>query len=72
MNHYAGDRYNMYKYLLRTNMVHIDDVVSAHIFLYENASARGRYICSSDELSLIGMSEFLSERYPNFQIPKKE
>uniref|UniRef100_A0A803NX89 NAD-dependent epimerase/dehydratase domain-containing protein n=1 Tax=Cannabis sativa TaxID=3483 RepID=A0A803NX89_CANSA len=67
-----GDTYNIYKYLLRTNMVHIEDVVSAHIFLYENTSAKGRYICSSDELSLIGMSEFLSERYPNFQIPKKE
>ncbi|PON48390.1 NAD(P)-binding domain containing protein [Parasponia andersonii] len=63
---------DQYKHLEKTDLVHIDDVASAHIHLFENPSAKGRYICSSDELSLIQMSEFLSAKYPDFQIPTKE
>ncbi|PON58670.1 NAD(P)-binding domain containing protein [Trema orientale] len=63
---------DQYKHLGKTDLVHIDDVASAHIYLFENPSAKGRYICSSDELSLIEMSEFLSAKYPDFQIPTKE
>lgn len=68
---YAGYK-DQYERLVKTHLVHIDDVVSAHIFLFENPSAKGRYICSSDELSMIEMSEFLYAKYPNFPIPTKE
>ena len=53
-------------------MVHVEDVAMAHIFLLEYPGAKGRYICSSDRISLNGMSEFLSARYPDLQIPTKE
>lgn len=66
-----GNR-NLYRLLMESNMVHVEDVAMAHIFLLEYPGARGRYICSSDRISLNGMSEFLSARYPDLQIPTKE
>ncbi|CAK9186520.1 unnamed protein product [Ilex paraguariensis] len=50
-------------------MVHVDDVASAHIFLLEYPSAKGRYICSRVEITIDKMAEFLSSRYPEYQIP---
>uniref|UniRef100_A0A3N7EQL6 NAD-dependent epimerase/dehydratase domain-containing protein n=1 Tax=Populus trichocarpa TaxID=3694 RepID=A0A3N7EQL6_POPTR len=57
---------------MESNMVHVEDVAMAHVFLLEYPGAKGRYICSSDRISLNGMSEFLSARYPDPQIPTKE
>ncbi|KAK6920268.1 NAD-dependent epimerase/dehydratase [Dillenia turbinata] len=61
-----------YEDLVRTHMVHIDDVVNAHIFLLENPIAKGRYICSSHQQSIYEMSEFLSTRYPEYSLPTPE
>ncbi|KAK6804498.1 hypothetical protein RDI58_002282 [Solanum bulbocastanum] len=49
--------------------VHVDDVVNAHIFLFEHPNANGRYICSSGETTIYELSKFLSARYPQYQIP---
>ncbi|KAL0739756.1 hypothetical protein Bca4012_081269 [Brassica carinata] len=58
------------KYLFDTyNMVHIDDVASAMIFLLEKPIAKGRYICSSVEMKIDEVFEFLSTRFPQFQLP---
>ncbi|CAK9186524.1 unnamed protein product [Ilex paraguariensis] len=61
-----------YKALLHSKLVHIDDVASAHIFLLESPNAKGRYICSSDEITIHGLAAFLSAKYPNFQIPSAD
>ncbi|XP_030468540.2 vestitone reductase-like [Syzygium oleosum] len=61
-----------YRILRRANMVHVDDVASAHIFLLNHPDAKGRYICSSTQVSLHELSDFLSAKYPNFQIPTRE
>ncbi|XP_052306803.1 vestitone reductase isoform X1 [Populus trichocarpa] len=66
-----GNR-NHYRFLIKSNMVHIDDVAMAHIFLLENSNAKGRYLCSSNEVSLNEMFEFLSATYPDLQIPARE
>ncbi|KAK9910763.1 hypothetical protein M0R45_034721 [Rubus argutus] len=58
-----------YEHLMHKSLVHVDDLVSAHIFLFENPNAKGRYICSSTQISLVEMSRFLSAKYPEFQIP---
>ncbi|KAK3036030.1 hypothetical protein RJ639_030731 [Escallonia herrerae] len=50
-------------------MVNVDDVASAHIFLLEYPNAKGRYICSVVGITMNEMSEFLSARYPEYQIP---
>ncbi|KAK3021184.1 hypothetical protein RJ639_045562 [Escallonia herrerae] len=57
------------KLLSKTDMVHIDDVASAHHFLLEYPKAEGRYICSAVSITLDEMSEFLSARYPEYHIP---
>ena len=68
---YVGNQH-YYKYLKNTSMVHVDDVASALIFLLECPNAKGRYICSSDILTIDEMSEFLSAKYPQLPIPTKE
>ncbi|XP_059633984.1 vestitone reductase-like [Cornus florida] len=66
-----GDK-DHYKLLARTPFVHVDDVASAHIFLLEYPDAKGRYLCSAAELTIYQMSEYLSSRYPQYQIPNAD
>ncbi|KAI5666151.1 hypothetical protein M9H77_16004 [Catharanthus roseus] len=54
--------------LLSIPFVHIDDVVRAHIFLFENPRAKGRYICSATEITMENLAEFLAARYPQYPI----
>ncbi|XP_065859401.1 vestitone reductase isoform X2 [Euphorbia lathyris] len=61
-----------YNMLLNVNMVHVDDLVRAHIFLLENPNTKGRYICSSDIISIADLANFLSAKYPEFTIPTIE
>ncbi|CAN6984670.1 unnamed protein product [Brassica rapa subsp. trilocularis] len=51
--------------------VHIDDVASTHILVFEHEAAQGRYICSSNVVSLEELVSFLSARYPSLPIPKR-
>ncbi|KAI3957157.1 hypothetical protein MKW98_002784 [Papaver atlanticum] len=52
-----------------TQMVHIDDIVSGHIFLYECPDAKGRYICSSVETSFRDFEKLISTHYPDYEMP---
>ncbi|KAF8028408.1 hypothetical protein BT93_E1117 [Corymbia citriodora subsp. variegata] len=61
-----------YPFLLKVSFVHVDDLARAHIFLFEHPDAKGRYNCSSVTMTIEEMSKFLSERYPEFQIPSPE
>ncbi|KAK4838255.1 hypothetical protein QYF36_012325 [Acer negundo] len=61
-----------YSFLLNAPMVHVDDMARANIFLLEHPEAKGRYICSSHELTIQQMSEFLSAKYPEYSIPTVE
>lgn len=58
-----------YNYLMDTNLVHVDDVASAHVFLFEHSNAKGRYICSALHVTIHELSEFISARYPQYQLP---
>eukprot|EP01018_Ginkgo_biloba_P010725 Gb_10731 [translate_table: standard] len=51
------------------SMVHIDDVCSAHIFLTEQKSVQGRYICCSINITLLQLANFLSKCYPHYNVP---
>ncbi|KAL2460793.1 NAD(P)-binding Rossmann-fold superfamily protein [Abeliophyllum distichum] len=66
-----GDQ-EQYKFLVDTSFVHVDDVAMAHIFLFENPNAKGRFICSALEVTIDKLSEFLSARYPEYQIPSAD
>ncbi|KAK9273610.1 hypothetical protein L1049_018420 [Liquidambar formosana] len=60
---------DLYQNLIKSHMVHIDDLAGAHIFLFEYPNAKGRYICSAIEVTIHKLFEFLSAKYPDIQIP---
>lgn len=53
-------------------MVHVDDVASAHVFLFESTEAKGRYLCSALEVKYEDLCEFLRRRYPQFEMLNPE
>ncbi|KAK9103585.1 hypothetical protein Sjap_020839 [Stephania japonica] len=53
------------------NMVHIDNAVSAQIFLFECPNAKGRYICSSNDVSIDEVAKYLSIKYSELQMSTK-
>ncbi|WVZ65423.1 hypothetical protein U9M48_014788 [Paspalum notatum var. saurae] len=55
----------------RMGYVHIDDVASSHILVYEAPEAAGRYLCSSVVLDNDELVSLLAKRYPIFPIPRR-
>ncbi|KAK2984450.1 LOW QUALITY PROTEIN: hypothetical protein RJ640_026937 [Escallonia rubra] len=55
----------------RMGYIHIDDVASCHILVYEHENAQGRYICSSTVIDNDELASILSSIYPSFPIPKR-
>ncbi|KAM6570074.1 hypothetical protein CsatB_018059 [Cannabis sativa] len=51
--------------------VHLDDLCNAHIFLYENPKAEGRYIASSHDATIYELAKLLKDKYPEYNIPTK-
>jgi len=51
------------------SIVHVDDVCSAQIFLMDNPAAEGRYICCPINTSVPQLADYLSERYPQYNVP---
>ncbi|CAA7408348.1 unnamed protein product [Spirodela intermedia] len=58
-----------YSILNPVQFVHLDDLCNAHIFLFENPEANGRYICSSHDVTLTELGRMLKKRYPEFNVP---
>ncbi|KAL2607474.1 hypothetical protein R1flu_026047 [Riccia fluitans] len=56
----------------RMGYVHVDDVATAHILVYEHPEAEGRYIVSGVTLENYEMAEMLAKRYPQYVVPKIE
>ncbi|KAJ4826564.1 hypothetical protein Tsubulata_044794 [Turnera subulata] len=60
-----------YSIIKEGNYVHLDDLCQAHIFLYENPKAEGRYICSSYDANIFEVARLLAKMYPEYNIPTK-
>ncbi|XP_051147406.1 vestitone reductase-like [Andrographis paniculata] len=58
-----------YRLIGRTSFVHVEDVARAHVHLFEHPNARGRYICSSVDITLDTLAQFMSTRYPQYKLP---
>lgn len=58
----------MFAFSASTPFVHIDDIATAHIYLFEYPNARGRYICSAADITLDEFPKFLSQRYPEYNV----
>ncbi|KAF3325638.1 anthocyanidin reductase [Carex littledalei] len=51
------------------SIVHVEDICRAHIFVAENPAASGRYICCAVNTNLVELAQFLSKRYPQYNVP---
>jgi hypothetical protein len=66
----AGDG-SLIGMLGRMGYVHIDDVARAHLLVYQEPSARGRYLCSATELEPEQLCRLVAARYPHLPIPTR-
>ena len=51
--------------------VHVRDVALAHILVFENPSASGRYLCAGSVLHRGEVVEILAKFFPKYPIPTK-
>ncbi|XP_058091788.1 anthocyanidin reductase ((2S)-flavan-3-ol-forming)-like [Magnolia sinica] len=51
------------------SLAHVEDVCRAHIFVAENESASGRYICCPINTCVTELAKLLSKRYPQYKVP---
>lgn len=51
--------------------VHVRDVALAHILVYENPAAAGRYLCAESVLHRGDVVEILSKFFPEYPIPTR-
>ncbi|XP_068642815.1 dihydroflavonol 4-reductase [Aristolochia californica] len=58
-----------YSILKQVQLVHLEDLCLAHIFLLERPEAFGRYVCSSHDTTIVALAKMLKERYPEYNIP---
>ncbi|GJW82150.1 putative nucleotidyltransferase, ribonuclease H [Tanacetum coccineum] len=71
LRNFLGDT-QTYKILQKAPFVHVDDVASAHIHLFECPNTKGRYICSKGEILIEELYKLLSVKYPEYKIPDIE
>ncbi|XP_019152203.1 PREDICTED: vestitone reductase-like [Ipomoea nil] len=65
-----GDNDPMIEYQSVIPFVHVDDLASAHIFVFEHPNAEGRYTCCAVNTTVGELSAFLSTRYSHkYNIP---
>lgn len=58
-----------YSIIKQGQFVHIDDLCEAHIFLFEDQRALGRYICSSHDATIYDLAQMLRDNWPEYDIP---
>eukprot|EP00268_Persea_americana_P034250 TRINITY_DN3391_c0_g1_i3.p1 TRINITY_DN3391_c0_g1~~TRINITY_DN3391_c0_g1_i3.p1 ORF type:complete len:200 (+),score=26.98 TRINITY_DN3391_c0_g1_i3:884-1483(+) len=51
--------------------VHVKDVAMAHVLVFENPSASGRYLCTESVLHRGDVVQILSKLFPEYPIPTK-
>lgn len=64
---------SFYNILNPTQLVHVDDLCGAEIFLLEHLEAEGRYVCSSHHLTIYELADTIRNHLPEYggKIPTK-
>nr|ATN38187.1 dihydroflavonol 4-reductase [Aconitum carmichaelii] len=60
-----------YSILKQIQLVHLDDLCNAHIYLFEHPEANGRYICSSHNATITDVANLLKQKFPEYSVPTK-
>ncbi|XP_020267696.1 dihydroflavonol 4-reductase [Asparagus officinalis] len=60
-----------YSIIKQIQLVHLDDLCDAHIFLLNHPRAKGRYICSSHDATIHDLAKIIRDNYPQYHIPQK-
>ncbi|KAL5704682.1 alcohol dehydrogenase (NADP(+)) [Ranunculus cassubicifolius] len=60
-----------YSIFKQIQLVHLEDLCNAHIYLFEHAEAKGRYICSAYSTTITDVATMLHEKFPEFDVPTK-
>ncbi|KAJ6796957.1 dihydroflavonol 4-reductase [Iris pallida] len=60
-----------YSILKQVQLVHLDDLCDAHIYLLNHPEANGRYICSSHDATIYDLATMIRERHPWCHPPHK-
>jgi bifunctional dihydroflavonol 4-reductase/flavanone 4-reductase len=60
-----------YMILRQVQLVHLDDLCMSHIFVYEHPEAKGRYISSTCDATIVQLAKMLAQKYPEYNVPTK-
>ncbi|XP_014512036.1 dihydroflavonol 4-reductase-like [Vigna radiata var. radiata] len=58
-----------YGIIRQGKLVHIQDICLAHIFLFEEPKAEGRYICNARDVTIHEIAKIINNKYPEYNVP---
>ncbi|WVY98167.1 hypothetical protein V8G54_030318 [Vigna mungo] len=60
-----------YSIIRQAQFVHVEDICLAHIFLFEEPKAKGRYICNACDVTIHDIAKLINKKYPEYKVPTK-
>ncbi|XP_027937175.1 dihydroflavonol 4-reductase-like isoform X1 [Vigna unguiculata] len=60
-----------YSIIRQAQFVHVEDICLAHIFLFEEPKAEGRYICNACDVTIHDIAKLINKKYPEYKVPTK-